>query len=83
MNKILVLVYVPLFEQEYDLLIPINQKIGTVKKYIISAINEMSEGTKYLDETAKLYDKETCTDYESDIYVHDSGIKDGAKLILI
>ena len=83
MNKILVLVYIPLFEQEYDVLIPINQKIGTIKKHIIASINEITGGNICLTNSTKLYDKNTCVDYENDIYVKDSGIKNGAKLILI
>lgn len=83
MNKILVLVYVPLLDEEYDILIPINQKIGVIKKYIIQAINEILDGNITLNQNAKLYDKTTSTDYQNDIYVRDSGIKNGAKLILI
>ena len=33
-NKILVELYIPLIEKSYDLYIPINKKIGTVKKLI-------------------------------------------------
>ena len=83
MNKILVLVYVPLLDEEYDIWIPVNQKIGKIKMNIINSINELSDGNIKLDSKTKLYDKESSIDYQNDIYVKDSGIKNGAKLMLI
>lgn len=82
MNKILVLVYVPLFEQEYDIVIPINQKIGIIKHYIISVINELM-GSNYLKDNCMLYDKDTCHTFDNDAYVSESSIIEGTKLILI
>lgn len=82
MNKILVLVYVPLLEQEYDLLIPINKKIGTVKQVIINAISELSDGNLNVNQKLALYDKETGKKYDSDLYVKNSGIVNGTKMIL-
>ena len=35
-DKILIYVYVPLIGQNYNIFIPINKKIGTIKKYIDS-----------------------------------------------
>jgi len=83
MNKILVLVYVPLIEERYDIFIPINRKIGTVKKHIIKSISELSDGT--IDETYKAYlhDKKTGKKYEESMYVKDSNIRNGSRLILL
>lgn len=82
MNKILVLVYVPLFEQEYDIIIPINQKIGIIKKYLINSIFETNDMN--IDNCKlKLYDKNLSICYDNNIYVKNSGIKNGAKLILM
>lgn len=82
MNKILLLVYVPLLEEEYDILIPINQKMGVVKKYIVNLINEINM-SEVIRTDAIIYDKDTCTTYDNNIYVKDSGIKNGAKMVLI
>ena len=75
MNKILVLVYIPEIEQEYDVYIPINKKIGTIKKYLISSVEEFNDGNVSNIENFKIYDNNT--------YVRDSGIKNGTKLILM
>ncbi len=83
MNKILVLVYIPEIEQEYDVYIPINKKIGTIKKYLISSIEEFNDGNVSNIENLKLYDKESSMKYNNDTLVKDSGIKNGTKLILM
>ena len=82
MNKILILVYVPLFEQEYDVIIPINQKVGIVKMYLINSIFESME-ENFNEHKLKLYDKNFSICYNNNVYVKDSGIKNGAKLILM
>ncbi len=83
MNKILVLVYIPEIEQEYDVYIPINKKIGTIKKYLISSVEEFNDGNVSNIENLKLYDKESSMKYNNDTLVKDSGIKNGTKLILM
>ncbi len=83
MNKLLVLVYVPRLEQEYDILIPINKKVGTIKQIIINSIYELSDGSLEQKGSFQLFDKETGRKYENDVYVKDSGILNGTKLILL
>lgn len=83
MNKLLVLVYVPRLEQEYDILIPINKKVGTIKQIIINSIYELSDGSLEQKGSFQLVDKETGRKYENDVYVKDSGILNGTKLILL
>lgn len=83
MNKVLVLVYVPLLEKQYDILIPINRKIGTIKRILANTIVELSDGNFQMNQNFKLYDKETGKKYDNDVYVKNSGIVNGTKLILL
>lgn len=83
MNKILVLVYIPEIEQEYDVYIPINKKIGTIKKYLISSVEEFNDGNVSNIDNFKIYDKDSSKIYDNNTYVRDSGIKNGTKLILM
>ena len=41
-NKILICLYIPLIEKSYDLFIPINKKIGTIKKLIEEGLIELT-----------------------------------------
>lgn len=83
MDKILVLVYVPLLEQQYDILIPINRKVGTIKNLIANTVVELSDGNFQPDGNFKLYDKKTGKKIDNDVYVKNSGIVNGTKLILL
>ncbi len=83
MNKVLVSVYVPLIEQEYDLLIPINRKIGLIKKIIGNSIIELSDGNYQIDGYFNLYNKKTNRVYDDDAFVINTDIRNGEKLMLL
>ncbi len=81
-NKLLVSIEVPSIEQNFDLFIPINKKVGTVKKYIIQNITELS-GNILPDESFSLCDVDTGLNYKNNVYVKDSGIKNGSRIMII
>lgn len=81
-NKILVIVYVPLIEKEYDIYIPTIKKVGAVKKLIMEVIEENSEGIFKNDGNKHLYDKFTGEKIIDNQFVRNSNIKNGTKLIL-
>lgn len=83
MNKLLVTIQIPAIEQNYDLFIPINKKVGTVKKYVVQAISEITDGLIVEKESYALFDVDTGIKYPNNVYVKDSGIKNGARLMLI
>lgn len=83
MNKVLVIVYVPLLDKEYDIFIPVNKKIGTIKEKIIEGINEFSDDSLINVSGLRLYNKEKSREYNNNIYVKDSNIINGTKLILL
>ncbi len=83
MNKILVIVYVPLIELKYEIYIPINKKIGTVKDLIVKSINEMSDNSLNTNRVLKLYNNDTGDVLPNNIYVKDSNMVNGTTLVLI
>ena len=42
-NKILLEVYIPSIEKEYDIFVPVNKKIGTIKKMIETGITDLTD----------------------------------------
>ncbi len=82
MNKLLISVEVPSIEQSFDLFIPINKKMGTIKEYIIKSIHELSGGILN-DKNYLFFDIDTGTKYGNNVYVKDSGIKNGARIIMV
>lgn len=82
MNKLLISVDVPSIEQTFELFIPINRKMGTVKKKILECIDELTGGA-INNKDFLFFDIDTGVKYDNDIYVKESGIKNGTRLILI
>ncbi len=82
MNKLLISVEVPSIEQSFDLFIPINKKMGTIKQYIIKSIHELSGGILN-DKNYLFFDIDTGIKYGNNVYVKDSGIKNGARIIMV
>ena len=82
MNKLLISVEVPSIEQSFDLFIPINKKMGTIKQYIIKSIHELSGGILN-DKNYLFFDIDTGTKYGNNVYVKDSGRKNGARIIMV
>ena len=81
-NKILVGIYVPLIEKEYDVYIPIVKKFGTIKNLFIKFVEENSDGTFVDDGCKNFYDKITGEQIDDNQFVKFSNIKNGFKLIL-
>lgn len=83
MNKVLVSVYVPALEENYDFWIPINKKVYRIILLLIKIINE-SSGDYYRPTTMPLlYDKITSNQYDINLTVKDNAIQNGTEMILI
>ena len=83
MNKIMVIVYVPLLEEEFDVLIPINKKIGVIKQYILDTVFEVTGVRMENKDDLTLYDKDTGKRLMNDIYVKNSGLVNGTKILIV
>ena len=81
-NKVLVIVYVPMLEKEFDIYIPIVKKIGSIKNLIIKVVSEDSQGIFTNDGTKFLYDKISGEKLDDKQYVKYSKIVNGTKLVL-
>lgn len=81
-NKILILVYVPSFEASFEFYVPINKKIGTIKNSLIDFI-EKEYGSIKETGVVSIVDKETGSILNEDIFVYDSIIRNGTKILLI
>lgn len=83
MNKILINVYVPSLEENYDFWIPINKKIYKIILLLIKIINESSDDFYRPNVMPLLYDKLTAQPYDINLTVKDNQIGNGTQMILI
>lgn len=82
-NKILIELEIPLIEKSYDLFIPINKKIGTVKKLIEESLVELTDSAYEITPETNFYSKETGQIYDVNKTVRDTDLKNGSRIILI
>lgn len=82
-NKVLVKVYVPSVDVEYEIYIPTNETINKVLELIIKSVSELSDDNLDLNQKHYLLDPETSIIYENANIVRETNIKNSKKLILI
>ena len=82
-NKILVELEIPLIEVKYDMFIPINKKIGTIKSLIENSLVELADRAYIPRKDTNLYSKETGEIYDVNKTIRDTDLKNGSRVILI
>lgn len=82
-NKILIELEIPLIEKKYDLFIPVNKKVGTIKKLIEDALVELTDYAYIPREYYNFYSKETGEIYDVNKTVRDTDLKNGSRILLI
>ncbi len=83
MNKILIELEIPWIEKEYDLFIPVNKKVGTIKRLIEESLVELTEHAYEIKEDTNLYSKDTGSIYDVNQTVRDTDLKNGSRIILM
>ena len=82
-NKILIQVEVPMIEKTYDLYIPVNKKVGTIKRLIEEAVQEITDNEYESSESTNFYSKETGQVYNVNSSILETDLKNGSRIILI
>ena len=82
-NKILIELEIPLIEKSYDLYIPINKTIGTIKNLIEQSLVELTENAYIPKEDSNFYSKETGEIYDVNMIVRQTNLQNGSRIILV
>lgn len=80
--KVLVNVFVPEIEQNFEFYIPVNRTIELVIKIINKAINDIVFDQYPIKENLQLCNRRTGSVYDNSKYVRNTDIKNGTQLIL-
>jgi hypothetical protein len=83
MNKVFIIVEVPLIEERYEVYIPIGKKIHKVAAILAKAVSELSGGHYPSKKEATIYSKQNGKPYNINLTVKDSDIRNGSEIILI
>ena len=82
-NKILIELEIPLVEKKYDVFIPINKKIGTIKSLIEASLIELTDNAYSPREDSNFYSKDTGLIYDVNETVRNTDLKNGSRILLI
>ena len=82
-NKILIELEIPLIEKKYDLFIPINKKIGTIKRLIENALVDLTDNAYVPRDDSNFYSKETGQIFDVNKTVRDTELRNGSRRILL
>jgi hypothetical protein len=83
MNKIYVILYVPLIAEKYEIMIPVSKKLNCILSLLVKSVNELSGGSYPLDRNNLLYKKKNGQPYDLNITVKESDIRNGSEIILV
>ena len=78
MNKIIIKLFLPKIDREYDVFIPTNKRISSVIALLVKAINELSNGSFSPSQMPMLYNKITAQSYDINMTIKESDILNGS-----
>lgn len=82
-NKILIEVYIPSIEKEYDIFIPISKRVGTIKKLVQAGINDLNSNDLSISDEMNFYSKDTGMVYDVNQKIIDTDLINGSRIVLI
>jgi hypothetical protein len=82
-DKVLVKLIVPEVDSVYDIYLPINKKMGNIIILLNKAINDITNGSFPIANTNKLYNVRTNKQYDSNILLYNTDIRNGTYLVLV
>lgn len=80
--RVYVVIYAPVFEKQYEVLIPIDRRIHDVISLMKKAIPDFSTGY-YSKKEPCVYNKTSGTIYQYNQLIKESNIRTGTRLILL
>lgn len=82
-NKILVVLNVPEIDEVFDLYIPVNRKVGNIIELLKKLIDDVTDNSYEITDSACLYSKQNGLKYDNNSLVYDTDIRNGSGLILM
>lgn len=82
MNRVLIRVYVPVLEKQFDVWIPIGKSVYGVILDLLEGINSLNKIEYNLSNFPNLYNKENSEVYDLSAKIIDTDIRNGSEVIL-
>lgn len=82
-NKILVNLYVPFLEKQYEIFLPVSKKVGEIIHLIGKALTDITGGYYVFKQEERLYNRESGQEYDFNQMVKHTNIRNGTELIFM
>ena len=82
-DKVLVKIYVPFIEKEYEVFIPAGKKINEITYLIGNSLNDITGGYYIYKKNERLYNRQTGKEYNSNEYLKYTSIRNGTELVFM
>ena len=82
-NKVLVKVFFPKIDKQYDVYIPSNKRIYDVINLLLKGVNDMNNDIYKVKNFPILYNRASGKHYDLDLLIYDTDIKNGSELIIM
>ena len=79
--KVLIKLYVPEIEEEYEIYIPINKTVGEVSVLLCKAVNDISKSYP-IKNNARLCNRNSGKIYDQESIIRDTNIRNGTKIVI-
>ena len=82
-NKVLVKVFIPEYNFNYDIFIPVNEYVWRVKELIIKSINDLENLGISNEQRFLLINKDSGMIYDNNLLISKTDIRNACELLLI
>ncbi len=82
-NKVLVEIYIPQLDEEFNIYLPLNKNIANIIELICKAVSEMKRIDQIDFNTFSLYNRESGLKYQPDKTIKETNIRNGFRLLLM
>lgn len=80
--KVLIKLFVPEIEQEYELYIPVNKTVLQVSKLLNLILQDITSGTYPLKDVIHLINRRTGSLYDYNSYIRNTDIRNGTQITI-
>lgn len=82
-NKVLVFISVPKFGMSYEVFVPVSLKVGEVIQLFAKVLTELTGGYYEYNGLDRFYGKNTGLEYDVDLYIKYTDIRNDAELVFM
>lgn len=83
MNKVLVKLYVPSIDEEFDVFLPVNELIWKINKMLVKSVSDLTGGLIEFNTECVMINVDTGVIYENNTILINTDIRNATKIMLL